>query len=420
MAFLTQPLSGSSADSFAGSFYGAFTRSLAGVGLSSTASAIRRQPPHRGLLALLCTVLANISPALGAATDPCLDLIKNLPGVSAADCRAAALKPTGAHSVNGFPLLQRELLAADAPTSALKTIASISGNGGVSATASNTLPPLKVLVLGGIHGDEMSSVSLVFRWLALAQAQATGIHWRFVPALNPDGLLQSQPTRVNANKVDLNRNFPTPGWQTEAPEHWAQRTRKDPRRWPGNTAQSEPETRFVVQTMNQWKPDLIVSIHAPYAVLDFDGPVQAPNRLGKLFLDRVGVFPGSLGNYGGMHRNVPVVTLELPQANRMPPESDVKQMWADLLRWTEQRLALARLEPAKNVPSMIPPIGTATPTPPPSPTPPSAPPLAPADAATEISESAVPPLPLPSPATEPQPQPQPQPAPVPVNEAAGQ
>ena len=51
--------------------------------------------------------------------------------------------------------------------------------------------------------------------------------------------------------MDLNRNFPTPGWQHEAVEHWVRLTRKDPRRWPGNTAQSERETRFVVQAMSQ-------------------------------------------------------------------------------------------------------------------------------------------------------------------------
>jgi murein peptide amidase A len=314
-------------------------------------------------------LLALASPVVSAQTDACLDLIKNVQGVTAADCRAATLKPTGARSVNGLPLLQREVHAKEQAASSLKTIAA------VPATFTTALPPVKVLVLGGIHGDEMSSVALVFRWIALAQAQPTGIHWRFVPAVNPDGLLQSKPTRVNANKVDLNRNFPTPGWQNEAPEHWAQRTRKDPRRWPGNTAQSEPETRFVVQTMSQWKPDLIVSVHAPYAVLDFDGPVEPPHRLGKLFLDRVGIFPGSLGNYGGMHRNVPVVTLELPQANRLPPDAEVRQMWTDLLKWTDQRLVMARAEPAKPAAVVVTPApavteAAPTPTPTPTPTPP--------------------------------------------------
>ncbi len=73
--------------------------------------------------------------------------------------------------------------------------------------------------------------------------------------------------------------------------------------------------------MNSWKPDVIVSIHAPYGVLDYDGPSTPPERLGRLFLDRVGIYPGSLGNYGGVHRGVPVVTIELPSAIRTPTDS---------------------------------------------------------------------------------------------------
>ena len=340
----------------------------------------------RNFLLALPVLAALVTPAAWAQKDPCLDLIKQLFEVAAKDCQAAALKPTGARSVNGLPLLQR-----DVTPGLLKSV----------SLQPPTAAPLKVLVLGGIHGDETSSVSLVFRWIAFAQAQPAGIHWRFVPALNPDGLLQPKPTRVNANKVDLNRNFPTPGWQQEAPEHWVQRTRKDPRRWPGNTAQSEPETRFVVQTMNQWKPDLIVSVHAPYAVLDFDGPLEAPHRLGKLFLDRVGIFPGSLGNYGGMHRNVPVVTLELPHSTRIPPDAELKQMWADLLRWTDERLMMARVEPAKApvpVPvraSVAAPGATAPATATPAVTSPIA---ATPDLSTPTAEPSVAPLPLPVPA----------------------
>jgi murein peptide amidase A len=343
-------------------------------------------------LSLPSLLLALAAPVAWAQTDPCLDLIRNVQGVTASDCRMATLKPTGARSVNGLPLLQREVHANEHAAASLKTVAA------VSTTAPNALPPLKVLVLGGIHGDEMSSVALVFRWIALAQAQPAGIHWRFVPGLNPDGLLQNKPTRVNANKVDLNRNFPTPGWQHEAAEHWVNRTRKDPRRWPGNTAQSEPETRFVVQSMSQWKPDLIVSVHAPYAVLDFDGPVEPPHRLGKLFLDRVGIFPGSLGNYGGMHRNVPVVTLELPHANRLPPDAEVRQMWADLLKWTDQRLALARVEPTKAAvaapspasPTVAPTAAPATPT------------VVPTPAPTPAAPAVEPPAPEPMPVSEPE------------------
>ena len=65
---------------------------------------------------------------------------------------------------------------------------------------------------------------------------------------------------------------------------------------------SEPESRFLLAQMDHFKPHLIVSIHAPYGVLDFDGPAVPPSKLGRLYLDQVGIFPGSLGNYGGIHK----------------------------------------------------------------------------------------------------------------------
>ena len=90
--------------------------------------------------------------------------------------------------------------------------------------------------------------------------------------------------------------------------------------------------------MESFKPNLIVSIHAPYGVLDFDGPSVPPSELGRLYLDQVGIFPGSLGNYGGIHKGMPVVTIELPSASSVPQSAEVRQMWMDLLRWMTERL----------------------------------------------------------------------------------
>jgi murein peptide amidase A len=53
----------------------------------------------------------------------------------------------------------------------------------------------------------------------------------------------------------------------------------------------------------------------------------------------VGIFRGSLGNYGGVHKGVPVVTIELPNAQRTPLDAEMRQMWADLLRWTAAKVA---------------------------------------------------------------------------------
>lgn len=254
--------------------------------------------------------------ASAQAEAPCAEFSARLPNVSRALCDAAQLHDSGVRSVNGRPLWVRDVDPGRAT--------------------------LRVLVTGAIHGDELSSASVALHWIKLAsqppQDAPQAIHWRFVPALNPDGLLAKPPRRVNARGVDLNRNFPTPQWERDAKVYWEKRTGKDPRRWPGPQPLSEPESRFLHEQMKSFQPQLIVSIHAPYGVLDFDGPSVPPSRLGRLYLDQVGIFPGSLGNYGGVHKGVPVVTIELPNSMRTPLDGEMRQMWLDLLRWVHERM----------------------------------------------------------------------------------
>jgi protein MpaA len=282
----------------------------------------------RTLWTLACVAWVACLGTTAHAAAHCAEWSARLPNVNAPLCEAAALQPSGAVSVKGVPIYQR-----DVRTSRL-------GPASAPPPADGAPMPLikRVLVIGGIHGDELSSASVVFHWIGQASSSSEGLDWRFVPVTNPDGLMLARPTRYNARGVDLNRNFPTPGWDREALKYWEQRTKKDKRRYPGPKALSEPESRFVAKTMDDWKPDLIVSLHAPYGVLDFDGPSEPPQRLGRLHLDRVGIFPGSLGHYGGVHKGVPVVTVELPSALRTPTDTEMRQMWTDLLRWVTVNL----------------------------------------------------------------------------------
>ncbi|MBK6293333.1 MAG: murein peptide amidase A [Rhodoferax sp.] len=259
----------------------------------------------------------------------CKHYAQRLPSLAQTQCESAKLQDAAARSVKGRTIWTSDVKPADADT--------------------------RVLVIGGMHGDELSSAAMAFRWIGLAQAAlgagegtsnpaalGSTVHWRFIPALNPDGLFAQPAKRVNARGVDLNRNFPTPNWTRDSRIYWEKRTGKDPRRWPGTQPLSEPEARFLHAQMGSFKPNLIVSIHAPYGVLDFDGPTVPPSKLGRLYLDQVGIFPGSLGNYGGVHKGIPVVTIELPNAARTPPEAEMRQMWSDLQRWMSERLALPR------------------------------------------------------------------------------
>jgi protein MpaA len=270
--------------------------------------------------ALLLCVLAGTGSVAVAAPAPaqsdwCKRLTPRLPGVSVKACQSTGLTPSGASSRKGFPILVRRIAPAK----------------GAPAQ------PVRVMLLGGIHGDELTASAIVFQWMQLigSTPEAQAMQWSVVPVANPDGLLAPKPKRVNANGVDLNRNFPTPGWAEEAPRYWAKATRSDPRRFPGKAPLSEPETKWLHEEMERFKPHVIISVHAPFGVLDFDGPAPAPTRFGRLHINRVGVYPGSLGNYSGRHKNVPVITIELPNAQAMPPDQETRRIWRDMLAWIQ-------------------------------------------------------------------------------------
>ena len=258
------------------------------------------------------------APAPGDLNTWCAGVTRVIPQIKPATCNAAALKPW-AKSVNGRHIMLSEFSP---------------GHGSLA----------RVLVVGGIHGDELTSVSIVFRWIELlkqATDDAADYHWRVIPLLNPDGLLAKPPTRVNARGVDLNRNFPTDNWKDEAHHYWSVGTRRDPRRFPGVAPRSEPESSWLHYEITTFKPDVIISVHAPYSVLDFDGPpaIKPPLRFGRLKLHRLGVYPGSLGNFGGLKEGIPVVTLELPHALDMPSEKELAQVWRDMQNWLRANVA---------------------------------------------------------------------------------
>jgi hypothetical protein len=213
---------------------------------------------------------------------------------------------------------------------------------------SSRTPLGRVLLIGGIHGDEYSSVTIVFKWMKTLDQYHSGLfHWRVIPLLNPDGLLRKKSQRMNANGVDLNRNFPTPEWEVETVHYWENETYRDPRRYPGQTALSEPESRWLTEEIEQFNPDVIVAVHAPTGVVDYDGPKDGPEKLGKLYLRLIGTYPGSLGNYAGVNKQIPVVTIELPYAGIMPKPKEVSNIWIDLVRWLQRNLPM-QLQSAEN------------------------------------------------------------------------
>ncbi len=174
---------------------------------------------------------------------------------------------------------------------------------------SGSLPVGKKVLVGAlIHGDEAPSGTIARSWMERLTKIDPRNSWLIIPILNPDGYKKS--IRMNANNVDLNRNFPTQDWVNKALDHWKIKTKSNKRRYPGPGPASEIETQCFMRHIANFKPDLIISIHTPLGVLDFDGPtIDFPKY--DLPWIRLGHFPGSLGRYMWYDNKVPVLTIEL-------------------------------------------------------------------------------------------------------------
>jgi predicted deacylase len=187
------------------------------------------------------------------------------------------------------------------------------------------------LVIGGIHGDEPTSVEVAERLVVLLARNPDG--WddapvAVLPRANPDGLARG--TRVNARGVDLNRNFASANWTPRRPKH---------PRFGGPQPESEPETRAILRAIAMTAPARIVSIHSitdGRECNNFDGPAEYLARAmseanGYPVVASLGACHGSLGNWAGVDREVPIITLELP---RHEPGDEA---------WTRNRSALMRV-----------------------------------------------------------------------------
>ncbi|MFM8994159.1 MAG: M14 family zinc carboxypeptidase [Actinomycetota bacterium] len=123
-----------------------------------------------------------------------------------------------------------------------------------------------VLVVGVIHGDEAAGLQItdVLRTLQIQ----SGVDLWIIPSVNPDGTVAA--TRGNANRVDLNRNFPRDWAAQGGPGYW---------QYAGASAASEPETRAVVRFVRDVKPVLGIWYHQDLNMISpgtgFEGRVRA-------------------------------------------------------------------------------------------------------------------------------------------------
>lgn len=170
-----------------------------------------------------------------------------------------------------------------------------------------TFSSFTVLIIGVVHGDEPQGKFLIENYLQNSDVNPKN-RLLFIPCLNPDGLENN--TRSNSNGVDINRNFPTKNWGgVQAPVSFDF--------YGGESPASETETKFILEIMKEYSPDIILTLHSPYRVVNYDGPAKkTAEKIGQIMAYSVSsdigyLTPGSLGTYAGVERNIPVITLEL-------------------------------------------------------------------------------------------------------------
>ena len=160
-----------------------------------------------------------------------------------------------------------------------------------------------ILIIGCFHGDEPQGKYLIEKYIK----DNADTNLLFIPCLNKYGFEHN--VRTNANGVDLNRNFPTKNWILSKKDNF----------YGGSEPASEKETKFVIDIINKVKPKLIITLHAPYKVVNYDGPAKEISEkiseiTGYPVEESIGYpTPGSFGTWAGTERNIPVVTLELDE-----------------------------------------------------------------------------------------------------------
>jgi len=137
-----------------------------------------------------------------------------------------------------------------------------------------------LLVIGTIHGNEPDGIRVVDELLKNPAPEGTEI-W-VIRDGNPDG--SELLTRRNANKVDINRNFPI---------KWLE---SDPtlRTYSGPSPASEPETVALMNAVQRIKPTRIVVFHQPFDQIDCppERTTQISDRLSGLTGYRSECIPG--------------------------------------------------------------------------------------------------------------------------------
>ena len=246
----------------------------------------------------------------------CKRISNKLASVSYEECLSHKFEMADGYSVKGSPILVKNYFTASNENGSYKNIKDETTN-------------KRILLIGGIHGNEYSSISIIFKWITiLNQYHTDSYHWQIVPLLNPDGLLQKLSKRVNANGIDLDRNFSV---NADAGEDQDSQNGEENSLW-------EPESLWLAEEIKRYRPDAIITVHAPNNSLAYKLSNDNPAKLGAQYQKSISVFPGSFNQYVGDRIDIPILTVELPYADIMPTKPEINEIWETLIKWLNEHL----------------------------------------------------------------------------------
>ncbi|MBR1977185.1 hypothetical protein IKA15_02785 [bacterium] len=163
-----------------------------------------------------------------------------------------------------------------------------------------------ILVIGVFHGDEPQGEYLIKEFLKIPKRNFKN-RLVYIPRLN------SNSERKNPNGVDLNRNYPAKNWELGD---------KTSNYYGGDFPASEIETKAVIKVTEEIQPDAIISIHAPFKIVNYDGPEEKTRALAEKISEITGyptqkeigyATPGSFGTYMGLEKEIPTITIEVDE-----------------------------------------------------------------------------------------------------------
>ncbi len=136
-----------------------------------------------------------------------------------------------------------------------------------------------VLFMGGIHGNEKSSVATLESWLEELEKYSDRIPTDrtivVITSVNPDGYETN--SRFNKNGVDLNRNFPSQNWSSTVSGPGYSNLINGG----GSAPLSEPESATLANFVNQYRPRAVFSFHATASLVspNYSGDSEAIAQL---------------------------------------------------------------------------------------------------------------------------------------------